>query len=542
MRFTNAQLADAIKELAPKYFVNRSAIETYKPSLTNRALERFFENLVKDVRAGKPEGTTFTTIAKLASAFDSVSTSMNKIPERLTKRLSKPETTFIDGVPVEFTFSGPREPGISEKQPLRRNDRLYIRARYRVLPDTAALNPAAREATTLSSDFIRVQPRQSLFLRKSRTIFAMLLLLAIASIPTVLVLRQRRDNAEAKNRNHLEAKRLIDEAIDALGGHPGTRYVEDPPGYDRRRSDLYEVARRKLDQAKVLEPTSTRAANAMGIYYLVTGDRQQAKVNYQHALLLDPTNEDALCNLGDICLMEDQLESAMSYYARSIEVAPNYAAAYVGQAAALMRRYMLWQPSVPVPDSRLLGSIAEYDQMLQEQTQSIYKDAAARRELLDKAETAAQRAIQLEPHMAAPYRVLGNILHAKRNFAAATQAYTTAIRLQPDDPYSHYDFGLELGGAHDYTAAVSQLVQAIRLNRNYTRAFAFLSFALHNAHREDLAVAALLETNRLAPNDERFSWLRKRVPAPPDVVATVNARAHAFDDDYAKFLLHELSP
>jgi tetratricopeptide (TPR) repeat protein len=180
--------------------------------------------------------------------------------------------------------------------------------------------------------------------------------------------------------------------------------------------------------------------------------------------------------------------------------------------------------------------------MLDEQDQRIYRDVANRRKVLDEAEVSARRAVQLEPHTAAPYRVLGNILHVKRNFPGATEAYTNALRLQPTDPYSHYDFGVTLDGAHDHAAAVSQLVQAIRLNRNYAKAFAALSFALHNAGKQDLAIAALLETNRLAPTDENFSWLRKRVPATPDLVANINARAHAFEDDYAKFLLHELSP
>ncbi len=321
---------------------------------------------------------------------------------------------FIEEMPhlviVRGLTSKIRNPSADEDHLLRLE--VEFRPLSLAVGDAALQHPAVLSPRHTASNRSIWRPR--LFTgRTRRLLMSFALLGAIASISVTLVMRQRHEAAEAKTHNRIEVKRLLDEAIDALGGNPGTRYVEDPPGFDRARSALYEVARRKIEQASALDPTNTRAANAMGMYYMLMGDFDKAAIYYQQAILLDPTNDDPLCNLGDIYLMQDKVEPALQYYARAIQVAPNEPPAYVNQAAALLRQYTHWPRILPKPDERLFNpNVFAFAPMLDEQDQRIYQDLARRRQVLVQAEASARCAVKLEPHAASPYRILGQ--HSSR--------------------------------------------------------------------------------------------------------------------------------
>lgn len=139
MEFTGEELAAAVDSLSSHFFVGKNEKRN-----TNRVLTELFKNLTADLRADRPFGTSFCELAKLARKFGTTTSSMNHIPERLAERLSgKTLNTTIQGLPVAFTFLGPRDIDRIGGAGDAKDPRLYLELRYRILPRITDTSPLA---------------------------------------------------------------------------------------------------------------------------------------------------------------------------------------------------------------------------------------------------------------------------------------------------------------------------------------------------------------------------------------------------------------
>jgi adenylate cyclase len=67
--------------------------------------------------------------------------------------------------------------------------------------------------------------------------------------------------------------------------------------------------------------------------------------------------------------------------------------------------------------------------------------------LLDSAETAAKKAIELDPSLPSGYALLGSIQARRQNWSAAEDLTLRALERDPDNPAGLYEYGLILAGA-----------------------------------------------------------------------------------------------
>jgi cytochrome c-type biogenesis protein CcmH/NrfG len=68
-------------------------------------------------------------------------------------------------------------------------------------------------------------------------------------------------------------------------------------------------------------------------------DQEQVEKEYRAALADNPFDEKAECRLGDIALRASDLESALAYYSRALELQPNDADASLGVGKTLTQMH-----------------------------------------------------------------------------------------------------------------------------------------------------------------------------------------------------------
>lgn len=99
------------------------------------------------------------------------------------------------------------------------------------------------------------------------------------------------------------------------------------------QNDRLDEAFRELTAAESQQPSDARIRNFRGIVLVRMGRTNEAADEYQEAIRLDPTLEDAYKNLGFLEWTEHHLESARAKLQRALELAPDdsFAHYYLGR-------------------------------------------------------------------------------------------------------------------------------------------------------------------------------------------------------------------
>jgi TolB-like protein/TPR repeat protein len=154
-----------------------------------------------------------------------------------------------------------------------------------------------------------------------------------------------------------------------------------------------ELSRPLIDQAILLDPQSSEAFTALGIWYRRSGDTEKAVQAFEQATALGPNNASALVNYGNLLLgdMSDPA-SAIELYSRAIELDP--------QNIGLKRAWAQATPSVGLEDEgiRVMERVIEehpdyatgYSVLAQ-----LYSDGEFRH---DKGIKTMRRAFELDPY------------------------------------------------------------------------------------------------------------------------------------------------
>ena len=114
---------------------------------------------------------------------------------------------------------------------------------------------------------------------------------------------------------------LLDDFPDIAAGHVllGTIYS---------RQKRYAPAIERFEHAIVLDPKNAEALNNLAVIYRQTGDPERAIELVRRAIELEPRNGEMFYNLGNIHKDRGDLDEAIEAYERSIDADPSLAAAY----------------------------------------------------------------------------------------------------------------------------------------------------------------------------------------------------------------------
>jgi TolB-like protein/Tfp pilus assembly protein PilF len=123
-----------------------------------------------------------------------------------------------------------------------------------------------------------------------------------------------------------------------------------------------------------------------------------------------------------------------------------------------------------------------------------------RNELLERARSAAQTAIQLDDDLGEAHSCLGGIYVADWNWTEGEREYRRALELSPSYPTAHYWYGDLLGVLGRNTESLAQARSALDLDPLSPPANAFLGTALYNARQYGPAVRQLQQTIEAFPD------------------------------------------
>jgi len=168
-------------------------------------------------------------------------------------------------------------------------------------------------------------------------------------------------------------------------------------------------------------------------------------------------------------LTRAETDKAVDYFNQTIALDPNYALAYVGLAEA----YMPMALTSGVPS----------------------------REVLPKAKTAAQKAIELDETLAQAHAVLGLInFWYDWDWQAAEKQFLRALEINPNSPEARFGYAHLLSNTLRHEKAITEIRRAIELDPVSLRNNAVEGQILFFAGRSDEALDRLQKTLDLDPN------------------------------------------
>ena len=131
----------------------------------------------------------------------------------------------------------------------------------------------------------------------------------------------------------------------------------------------------------------------------------------------------------------------------------------------------------------------------------LFEYGYAQKEILDTAETAAHRAVELDPGLGEAHTSLGLVYEARCQGPEAVRAYLRAVRLQPGyaDPYNWLSWTYQnLGRPRE---ALEWSRKAVSLNPLATEVVANLSVTLLMTGDAEEALREAQRASDLAPNE-----------------------------------------
>jgi tetratricopeptide (TPR) repeat protein len=187
-------------------------------------------------------------------------------------------------------------------------------------------------------------------------------------------------------------------------------------------------------------PTATPTPSAedhlkQGVEYYEQDKLEEAIVEYEKALELEPGNPNAHRNLGSVYVKQGKWEEAIAAYEQAIKLDPNFGEAYADMVAAYVGLDNL-------PEAVDAG---EKGIKLAPKYATGYNTLGAaykRQDRLDEATAMFQKAIGIDADYAMPHYNLGLIYYSQGQTDQAIAEWQEAARIDPNHPTTHKNLGV----------------------------------------------------------------------------------------------------
>ena len=131
---------------------------------------------------------------------------------------------------------------------------------------------------------------------------------------------------------------------------------------------------------------------------------------------------------------------------------------------------------------------------------NILGTAAAQTKQMDKAISAFQRVIAIQPHYAEAYNNMGNVLRDQGKLEKAMAYYQKALSLKSDYPEARYNVGVILQDQNKFEEAIASYQKALSLKPDYLEAYNNIGNVLKDQGKLDEAIASYKEALSLKPD------------------------------------------
>lgn len=305
------------------------------------------------------------------------------------------------------------------------------------------------------------------------------------------------DRKKTKEIKQLKLTQLLREARDQIGGDEGTvavslRSVSSPS--ERKK---LELARRKIDDALIIDKKSAPALYHHALYFLKMRQLDDAINSLNKALKIDRDYPQAHNAFGTALKLQGKLEKAIQKYNKAITIDPFFLFPYINLGNTYDKQENLddaiaaYEKATSIdPTSHLpyigLGNVYS-KQGAQQKAINAYKSAMFMEPnnhlaylgianclfCLGKLKDSIgyyHTAISLNPYDISIYLGLGNALTEQGNKKEAKQIYLKAIDLNPKDPTVYIYLGDNFALIGDTNSAIKAYRGAIRAKSDYAKA------------------------------------------------------------------------
>ncbi|MEA5539153.1 tetratricopeptide repeat protein [Limnoraphis robusta Tam1] len=227
------------------------------------------------------------------------------------------------------------------------------------------------------------------------------------------------------------------------------------------KNKQFEKAINACQRAVKIQPNSAIAYKLWGNALQCLGRVQEAKEQYNHALVIDPKFAEVHANLGSLYAKDQQWDAAISCYQKAIQIKPKLASAYRNLAKVWKQLEKseewanCWYRALTLEPEGVTAE--EYIQ---------FANALIELGKVDWTVICYKKAIQLDPRQVEAYLNLGEIFISQQQLENAIAIYNQAIEHHPQKPEFYCKLGQVLVQLERWEEAITAYNQALALNPN----------------------------------------------------------------------------
>lgn len=220
-------------------------------------------------------------------------------------------------------------------------------------------------------------------------------------------------------------------------------------------------AAQEFERSATLFPGNPLPLTALGRLYASTGDLDRARAAFDRALAARADFEPALVDRGDVFMLRKDPERAAADYEKAVKLAPKNAMTQYKLGAAYQ---MLGKLDAAEKQYRAAIGL---DEKLAAAYNNLASLSAERKHNLDAALDWANRAVALQPDMAAFQDTLGSVRLARGEVDPAIAAFRKAAASTPKDANFYYGLGQALAQKGNKREAVEAFRTALSVNPGF---------------------------------------------------------------------------
>lgn len=216
-------------------------------------------------------------------------------------------------------------------------------------------------------------------------------------------------------------------------------------------------------------------------------------------------------------LTRDAVEQSIGHFRRAVELAPDWAPAHQGLAAAYSQQagddYIADGEVLPLAKQAALRAI-ELDERLASGHASLGVIAFLYDWDWEAAERSFERALELDPNATSSHQKYGLFLYAMGRFDEAVAETEAKIELDPLSVVSHLRLGFILGRVGHYERGIAQLEEALELDPTSVGAHRYMGYTLWLMGKREEAVLEFEKAAQFGPghlNEATLGYFYARI-------------------------------
>jgi tetratricopeptide (TPR) repeat protein len=187
---------------------------------------------------------------------------------------------------------------------------------------------------------------------------------------------------------------------------------------------------------------------------------RDAETCFRAVIAKNPDSVTAHSNLGSALLKKGSVDEAIVEFQRSLEIDPGYQFGRYNLGAALLEK---GEPDQAIPHLRAVLKVNPNHP----KAYHTLGNALSKMGAVDEATASYKRALRLQPDFPDAHTNLANLLLENGEVDEALLHYRAVLQLRPNDPRPHYNLAVGFVRKSELDPAISELEAALRIDPNY---------------------------------------------------------------------------